>query len=260
MKRAANNDMADPEDEESWYSMFTASGYFTDVKTQINGLGSIEAVQDIYVSHSKAAILAIAPAGETDEAAAARVAALIDAIYVQERTADTDAQCAAAKAAWDALTDAQKELVEGEEADPDYFGRNTGDAKADDPRNADGIGENELLVVSPRLVGAQSVHRADHHQPRAGARRRVHRQHGSGAGTRGRKRREEPRDPADASDARRGIRRALRGGRGVCGQVRDRHGRGTLARRSRRGRDGSQQRQGARCGRGGCGGGQRSGL
>ena len=56
-----------------------------------------------------------------DQAAADEVAALIDAIYVQQRTADTDAQCAAAKAAWDALTDAQKELVEGENADPDYF-------------------------------------------------------------------------------------------------------------------------------------------
>ena len=76
------------------------------------------------------------------------VADLIDAIYVQEHTDDTDAQCAAAKAAWDALTDAQKELVEGEEADPDYFGRDTGDASKDDPRNADDIGENELLVVS----------------------------------------------------------------------------------------------------------------
>ena len=85
---------------------------------------------------------------EADELAAKNVADLIDAIYVQERTDDTDAQCAAAKAAWDALTDAQKELVEGEEADPDYFGRDTGDASKDDPRNADGIGENELLVVS----------------------------------------------------------------------------------------------------------------
>ena len=85
---------------------------------------------------------------EADELAAQNVADLIDAIYVQERTDDTDAQCAAAKAAWDALTDAQKELVEGEEADPDYFGRNTGDASKDDPRNADDIGENELLVVS----------------------------------------------------------------------------------------------------------------
>ena len=85
---------------------------------------------------------------EADELGAKNVADLIDAIYVQERTDDTDAQCAAAKAAWDALTDAQKELVEGEEADPDYFGRDTGDASQDDPRNADDIGENELLVVS----------------------------------------------------------------------------------------------------------------
>lgn len=88
------------------------------------------------------------PAGKTDAELAAECAALIDAIYVQERTDETDAQCAAAKAAWDALTDAQKELVEGEEADPDYFGRDTGDASLDDPRNADGIGEKELLVVS----------------------------------------------------------------------------------------------------------------
>jgi cobalamin biosynthesis Co2+ chelatase CbiK len=85
---------------------------------------------------------------KTDKELADEVAALIDAIYVQERTDKTDEQCAAAKEAWDALTDAQKELVEGEEADPDYFGRDTGDAKKDDPRNADEIGEKELLVVS----------------------------------------------------------------------------------------------------------------
>ena len=83
-----------------------------------------------------------------DQAAADKVAALIDAIYVQERTDDTDAQCEEAKAAWDALTDAQKALVEGEEASPEYFGRDTGDASKDDPRNQDEIGENELLVVS----------------------------------------------------------------------------------------------------------------
>lgn len=86
--------------------------------------------------------------GVSDQEAADNVAALIDAIYVQKRTDETDAQCAAAKEAWDALTDAQKELVEGENADPDYFGKDTGDASRDDPRNADGIGENELLVVS----------------------------------------------------------------------------------------------------------------
>ena len=85
---------------------------------------------------------------EADEMAAKKVADLIDAIYVQERNENTDAQCEAAKAAWDALTDAQKELVEGEEADPDYFGRDTGDASQDDPRNGDDIGDNELLVVS----------------------------------------------------------------------------------------------------------------
>lgn len=85
---------------------------------------------------------------DSDQAAADKVAALIDAIYVQERTDETDAQCKAAKEAWDALTDAQKELVEGEEADPDYFGRDTGDASLDDTLNQDEIGENEILVVS----------------------------------------------------------------------------------------------------------------
>ena len=85
---------------------------------------------------------------KTDKQLADEVAALIDAIYVQERTDKTDEQCAAAKSAWDKLTDAQKELVEGEEADPDYFGRDTGDASKDDPRNADNIGKKELLVVS----------------------------------------------------------------------------------------------------------------
>ena len=89
-----------------------------------------------------------ASAEDADQEAADKVAALIDAIYVQERTDDTDAQCTEAKEAWDALTDAQKELVEGEEASPEYFGRDTGDASKDDPRNQDEIGENELLVVS----------------------------------------------------------------------------------------------------------------
>lgn len=83
-----------------------------------------------------------------DQAAADHVADLIDAIYVQERNENTDAQCEEAKAAWDALTEEQKALVSGEEADSDYFGRDTGDASKDDTLNADGIGENELLVVS----------------------------------------------------------------------------------------------------------------
>ena len=100
------------------------------------------------VAVSEAAPAQSTEEGDADEMAAQNCADLIDAIYVQTRTEDTDAQCEAAKAAWDALTDTQKEMVEGENADPDYFGRDTGDAALDDPRNADDIGENELLVVS----------------------------------------------------------------------------------------------------------------
>ena len=116
------------------------------------GCGSTAATTDSVAestaTESEAVSEATAEEGDADEVAAKNCADLIDAIYVQERNDDTDAQCEAAKAAWDALTDAQKELVEGENADPDYFGRDTGDAAEDDPCNADEIGENELLVVS----------------------------------------------------------------------------------------------------------------
>ena len=117
------------------------------VQTEAQNTGSAEpAVENN--SQEQAAEPAAEDEGVSDQAAADEVAALIDAIYVQERTDSTDEQCAQAKAAWDALTDAQKELVEGEEADPDYFGRDTGDASKDDSRNQDDIGENEILVVS----------------------------------------------------------------------------------------------------------------
>ena len=116
------------------------------------GCGSAAAPTTAPATETAAPTTAAAPetteAVVDDQAAADAVAELIDAIYVQQRTDDTDAQCAAAKAGWDALTDAQKELVEGENADPDYFGRDTGDASLDDPLNADGIGEKEILVVS----------------------------------------------------------------------------------------------------------------
>ncbi len=82
----------------------------------------------------------------------------------------------------------------GEEASPEYFGRDTGDASKDDPRNQDEIGENELLVVSfgtsfndsraedikgiedalaesiPGLVCKKSIYRSDHYQPCTGKR------------------------------------------------------------------------------------------
>ena len=90
---------------------------------------------------------AVTDEAATEEAAADAVAACneaIEAIQVQERTEDTDSQCEAAKAAYDALSDEQKAQLD----DPDYFGLDTGDASKDDPLNGDEIGENELLVVS----------------------------------------------------------------------------------------------------------------
>ena len=110
----------------------------------ISGCGSKPAT----TSEETTAAEAETEAVNDDQAAADNVAALIDAIYVQEWTEQTEAQCAEAKAAWDALTDEQKEMVEGEEADPGYFGDDTGDASKDDPLNGDDIGENEILVVS----------------------------------------------------------------------------------------------------------------
>lgn len=54
----ANNDMADPEDPESWYSTFTAAGY--EVTTVLEGLGQVPAIQQIYVGHVQAAIDSLA--------------------------------------------------------------------------------------------------------------------------------------------------------------------------------------------------------
>ena len=128
--------------------------------TMVNGCGSSSATTDTAAEETTEADDTAAEEETTeaedteaadedaDQAAADNVAALIDKIYVQERTDTTDEDCKAAKEAWDALTDAQKELVEGEEADPDYFGRDTGDASKDDPRNQDEIGDNEILVAS----------------------------------------------------------------------------------------------------------------
>ena len=107
-----------------------------------------EVNQEVVEDLTESTVEATEGSEEDDQAKADEVAELIDAIYVQTRTDETDAQCAAAKEAWDALTDAQKELVEGEDADPDYFGRDTGDASKDDPLNDDEIGEKEILVVS----------------------------------------------------------------------------------------------------------------
>ena len=56
----ANNDMADPEDPESWLSQFSADGAFKNVTCQIAGLGEIPAIQSLYVQHVQNAINAAA--------------------------------------------------------------------------------------------------------------------------------------------------------------------------------------------------------
>ena len=122
-------------------AMFCSAVLACSLISGCSGLGSDEPVSKTETKEEKTE-------GTSDQEAADHVADLIDTIYVQERTDETDVQCEEAREAWDALTDAQKELVSGENADPDYFGRDTGDASKDDPRNADGIGEKELLVVS----------------------------------------------------------------------------------------------------------------
>ena len=48
----ANNDMADPDDPESWFSQFTASGAFDSIDCQIAGLGRIEIIDELYVMHA----------------------------------------------------------------------------------------------------------------------------------------------------------------------------------------------------------------
>ena len=72
----ANNDMAG-DDEDSWKSQFEASGAFDSIDCQIEGLGRIPAVEDLYVAHTKAAMDADATddAEATDDAAAADASA-----------------------------------------------------------------------------------------------------------------------------------------------------------------------------------------
>ena len=51
----ANNDMAG-DDDDTWKSQFEASKKLDSVKTQIAGLGEIDAIQQLYVAHTKAAM------------------------------------------------------------------------------------------------------------------------------------------------------------------------------------------------------------
>lgn len=44
------------DDEDSWKSMFESFGKFDSIETQISGLGSTAAIQQIYVAHTKEAM------------------------------------------------------------------------------------------------------------------------------------------------------------------------------------------------------------
>ena len=47
----ANNDMADKNDPESWYSVFTAAGL--EVQCEVKGLGELKAVQELLAAHAR---------------------------------------------------------------------------------------------------------------------------------------------------------------------------------------------------------------
>ena len=91
----ANNDMAG-DYEDSWKSQFEASGDFDSVDCQIEGLGRIEAVEDLYVEHTKAAIDSL---GTADDA---------------EATDDADAEASDDAAADDTATDDAAETEDAE--------------------------------------------------------------------------------------------------------------------------------------------------
>ncbi|MBR3262399.1 MAG: sirohydrochlorin cobaltochelatase [Lachnospiraceae bacterium] len=96
----ANNDMADPEDEESWVSQFTADGSFTSITAQIAGLGEIPAVQQIYVSHVTA-VMVEKIADDIEDLPAA-----------DDITLDDYEDIMAVKDAFDALSDEDKAKID----------------------------------------------------------------------------------------------------------------------------------------------------
>ena len=83
-----------------------------------------------------------------DELAARKVVELVDSIHTHTWSPETDAACDAARDAWAALTPEQKALVHGEFASREFFEEGVDAPEPDDPLNADGIGANEILVVS----------------------------------------------------------------------------------------------------------------
>ena len=81
----ANNDMAG-DDDDSWKSMFTASGAFDSVDCQIAGLGRIKAIRDLYVAHTADAIKGGAKSDKTSSSAGSELA---DGTYDAKFTTDS---------------------------------------------------------------------------------------------------------------------------------------------------------------------------
>ena len=81
----ANNDMAG-DDEDSWKSMFTASGAFDSIDCQIEGLGRIDAIKDLYVKHTADAMKNL---GSATKSEASAVSDLKDGTYDVKFTTDS---------------------------------------------------------------------------------------------------------------------------------------------------------------------------
>jgi cobalamin biosynthesis Co2+ chelatase CbiK len=85
----ANNDMAG-DDDDSWKSMFEASGNFTSVEAQIAGLGRIDAIEQLYVAHTGAAIDSLSGAQTPEDAdATSQASVLEDGVYSAEFNTDS---------------------------------------------------------------------------------------------------------------------------------------------------------------------------
>ena len=89
----ANNDMAG-DDDDSWKSQFEASGAFDSVDCQIAGLGRIEAVEDLYVEHTKAAIDSLGTADAAEETTDAAEETTDDTAEAADDTTDDTAEAA----------------------------------------------------------------------------------------------------------------------------------------------------------------------
>ena len=83
----ANNDMAG-DDDDSWKSQFEAAGAFDSVDCQIAGLGRIEAVENLYVEHTKAAIDSLGTAEDTEAAAEESAEVADDSAETTEEAAE----------------------------------------------------------------------------------------------------------------------------------------------------------------------------